>query len=242
MADKQTNENLASGLPFEERASDAVRRGQEFLRRNQTAAYAVLGLLLAGVALWAVRATMISNAREKARADMGQAYMLLSRNQVDSAVPYLEKVAASNADIETAKAAVILADIELSKGQFDKAEKNYRTARSKSSLPLIEGAALRGLAVCAIDRKDYKTAENLLSQVLSKYQRVTGDPKQRGLGKEPKDQLPFLSQVMLQQAFVRDAQGDAAGARAIAEKLIKFYPESEDAQEAQRFLVVGSAG
>jgi len=242
MADKQTNENLASGLPFEERAAEAVRRGQDFLRRNQTVAYSVLGLLLAGLALWVIRANMISSAREKARADMGQVYMLLSRNQVDSAVPYLEKVAASNADIETAKAAVILADIELSKGQFDKAEKNYRIARSKSSLPLIEGAALRGLAVCAIDRKDYKTAENLLSQVLSKYQRVTGDPKARGLGNEPKDQLPFLSQVMLQQILVRDAQGDANGARGIAEKLIKLYPESEDAQEARRFLVVGSAG
>jgi len=242
MADKQTNENLASGLPFEERASEAVRRGQDFLRRNQTVAYSVLGLLLAGLALWVVRANMISSAREKARADMGQVYLLLSRNQVDSALPYLEKVAASNADIETAKAAVILADIELSKGQFVQAEKNYAVARAKSSLPLIEGTAMRGLAVCAIDRKDYKTAENLLVQVLSKYQRVTGDPKDRGLDKEPKDQLPFLSQVMFQQVLVRDAQGDGKGARETAEKLIKLYPNTDDAQDARRFLALNAAG
>ncbi len=242
MADKPSQENLSSELPLKDRFLNFWESVQAFVLRNQTASYTVLGLLVAGVVLWGIRAHMVSSALEKARDDMGQAYLYLEQQKNDSAIPYLQKVAKANAGIETAKAALLLGDIQVSMGQPQQAAKNYEIARSRSSLPLIEGSAMRGLAVCAIDVKDYAKADKLLSEILSKYQRVTGDTKDRGLDKEPRDLLPFLSQVMWQQVLVHSAQGDSKGAQALAGKLIKLYPQTDDAQDARRFLAVDYKG
>ena len=242
MADKQSLENIGAQLPLEERALDALQKSVDFVKRNQTATYTVLGLLLAGVVLWFVRGNLVSTATDKARNDMGQAYALLGRHQEDSAAVLLQKLTTVNAGLETSKAALLLADIQLSKGQLDKADKNYRLCKERSnSVALLEAGALRGLAVCAINRKDYKTAESLLSDVLSKYQRVTGDAKARGLDKEPKDLVPFLSQVQWQLVLVKDAQNDAKAAKEAAEKLIKLYPTTEEAQDARRFLAMAAS-
>jgi len=239
MADKNEKDNATEGFSLEERSGELFYKSVEFFKRNQTATYTVLGLLVAGAVLWMVRGNMVKRASEQARSEMGQAYVRLDQNQYDSAKPYLEKVATANAGIESAKAALLLAGIQLSQGQQDKAEANYRIARDKSEgLPLLWAGGQRGMAVCAMNRKNYKEAETLLKGVLSKYQHVTGDAKDRGLGKEPKDEAPFLSQVMWQLVLAREAQGDLKGAIEQANALIKLYPESEDAQEGKRFLAL----
>lgn len=242
MADKNEKDNATEGFSLEDRSAELLHKSLEFFKRNQTATYTVLGLLVAGAVLWMVRGNMVKRASEQARSEMGQAYVRLDQNKYDSAKPYLEKVATANAGIESAKAALLLAGIQLSQGQIDKAEANYRIARDKSDgLPLLWSGGQRGLAVCAINRKNYKEAETLLKDVLSKYQHVTGDAKDRGLDKEPKDDAPFLSQVMWQLVLVRDAQGDQKGAVEQAKVLIKLYPASEDAQEGRRFLALSGA-
>lgn len=239
MADKQEKDNAVEGVSIEDRSAELLHRAIEFVKHNQTATYAVLGLLLAGAVLWLVRGNMVRKATEAARGEMGQAYLRLDQGKYDSAAANLEKVAHGNAGLETSKAALLLGAIRLGQGQLDKADAAYRIALDKSQgLPLLWAGAQRGLAVCAMNRKQYKEADELLARILSKYQHVTGDAKKRGLGEDGKDEVPFLSQVMWQQVLIREAQKDLKGAGEKAKELIRFYPGEEEAQEAQRFLAL----
>lgn len=239
MADKNAKDNETEGFSLEDRSAELYHKSLEFFKRNQTVTYTVLGLLVAGAVLWVVRGNMLKRATEQARTEMGQAYVRLDQGKYDSAKSYLEKVASANAGLESSKAALLLAGIQLGQGQLDKAETNYKIARDKSDgLPVLWAGGQRGLAVVALNRKNYKEAESLLKGVLSKYQHVTGDAKDRGLDKEGKDEVPFLSQVMWQLVLVREAQGDLKGAIEQANLLIKLYPSVEDAQEARRFLAL----
>jgi predicted negative regulator of RcsB-dependent stress response len=239
MADKHAKDNAHEGFSLEDRSAELFHQVLEFFKRNQTGTYTALGLLVAAAAFWGFRGNMVHKATEQARGDMGQAFVRLEQGKTDSAAPYLQKVASENAGLESAKAALILGGIQIGQSQLDKAEASYRIALDKSQgLPLLWAGAQRGLAVCAIDRKDYKTAESLLRSILSKYQRVTGDAKARGLDEEPKDEVPFLSQVMWQLVLVRDAQGDHAGAIDQAKDLVKLYPSDEESQDARRYLAL----
>ncbi|MEN9353726.1 MAG: hypothetical protein RL318_1051 [Fibrobacterota bacterium] len=239
MADKNAKDNVTEGFSLEDRSVELYHKSVEFFKRNQTATYTVLGLLVAGAVLWVVRGNMVKRASAQAHTEMGQAFSRLDQGKYDSAAIYLEKVAQANAGIESAKAALLLAGIQLGRGQTDKAETNYKIARDKSQgLPVLWAGGQRGLAVCAMNRKNYKDAESLLKDLLSKYQRATGDAKARGLDEDGKDEVPFLSQVMWQLVLVREAQGDLKGAKEQANRLIKVYPGVEDAQEARRFLAL----
>lgn len=239
MADKQEKDNAAEGVSLEDRSAELLHRATEFFKRNQTATYAVMGLLVAGAVLWLVRGNMVRKATEAARGEMGQAYVRLDQGKYDSAAVFLEKVAKGNAGLESSKAALILGGIRLGQGQVEKAEASYRIALDKSQgLPLLWAGAKRGLAVCAMNRKQFKEADEHLAQVLSKFQRVTGNAEKRGLDQDGKDGVPFLSQVMWQQVLIREAQGDLKAAGEKAKLLVSYYPAEEEAKDAQRFLAL----
>src|SRR5690606_6560247 len=114
----------------------------------------------------------------------------------------------------------------------DEALQAYDEVRAGGKrLGLIGAGALHGRAAIYMQKSDYARAAELLDELVKTYGARTGDPRENLAGEEVVDFAPNVPNALWKLALCRRALGEADKARAVAERLIRAYPGSREAQD-----------
>lgn len=199
--------------------------------------YALLAIAIAIVAtVWFKNDRVNQQARENK--ELGQAYIYLSEDKLDSAESFLTGfLKASHSRLVQDKANLMLGQVQYSKGRYDDAIKAFsQVDLENSDQPLISSGALHGLASSQIQKKEYAKAAENLEKFVARFGRKTANPAERVAGKEVVDLSPVVPNALWKLTLSYRELKDNAKAKATAAKLIAIYPESREAYEAKRFL------
>jgi len=210
----------------------------DFLPRfGKQAAIALGGVLVvvAGI-VWFKGSREASEARENK--ELGPAYVYYSQDKLDSALAFLSAfVQKSHSRGVQDKANLMLGKIHYAQGRYDEAIKAYGDVdHGAKDRPLIASGALHGLASSHIQKKDFAKAAELLEKFAADFGRRKGDPEERITGKEVVDLSPAVPNALWKLALCYKEMKDTAKAKATAQKLVKIYPESREAYDANRLL------
>ncbi len=205
--------------------------------------YGKVALIVVGVVLVVVGGFFwFQNSRENAQArenkELGLAYVYLGEDKVDSAEAFLSAfVQKSHSRDVQDKANLMLGKIQYGKGKYDEAIKSYGAVNpGDKDRALVSSGALHGLASSYIQKKDYAKAAEVLEKFVATFGVRTGNPKEKLAGKEVVDLSPVVPNALWKLTLCYKELKDNAKAKATAEKLIKIYPDSREAYEANRFL------
>lgn len=210
----------------------------EFVPRFGKQALMALGgvaVVVAGI-VWFQGSRDASEARENK--ELGPAYVYYSQDKLDSALAFLSGfVQRSHSRSVQDKANLMLGKIHYAQGRYDEAIKAYSAVdHGAKDRPLVASGALHGLASSHIQKKDYAKAAGLLEQFVSDFGRRKGNPEERIAGKEIVDLSPVVPNALWKLALCYKEMKDTAKAKAAAEKLVKIYPESREAYDANKLL------
>ena len=240
MADNpKTTPTSESALSVEERASVFWNTAEESWRKNQSTWLVVLAIVACALAAWGFRTWKQRDSREAAHRLYGKAIVYLENGRTDSATALLQKVLASYSGPEASKAALQLGHDRYMMRDWSGALSKYiRAKEDAAGYPLLDASARRGIAASQVELGRFADADATLQGILSSYQKLTGDPSARAREEEPQDQVPALEQVMWQQVLVREKLGRAADAVAVAQKILRLYPQTGTADEARAWLAL----
>jgi TolA-binding protein len=210
----------------------------DFIPRFGKQALIALAAVLAVAAgsVWFKGSREASEARENK--ELGQAYVYYSQDKLDSAQAFLSAfVQRSHSRSVQDKANLMLGKIHYSQGRYDEAIKAYGAVdHGAKDRPLVASGALHGLASSHIQKKDYAKAAELLEKFVADFGRRKGKPEEKVAGKEIVDLSPVVPNALWKLALCYKEMKDTAKAKATAEKLVKIYPESREAYDANRLL------
>lgn len=206
-------------------------------RFGKQALIALAGVLVvvAGI-VWFKGSREASEARENK--ELGPAYVYYSQDKLDSALAFLTVfVQKSHSRAVQDKANLMLGKIHFNQGRYDDAIKAYGAVdHGAKDRPLVASGALHGLASSHIQKKDHAKAAELLEKFVADFGRRKGKPEEKIVGKEIVDLSPVVPNALWKLALCYKELKDTTKAKAAAEKLVKIYPESREAYDANRLL------
>jgi tetratricopeptide (TPR) repeat protein len=217
----------------------------EYLKEDfwpQHGTKAIIALVLVAAAVFAITQRISkASAGEAAMAEeLGKGLDYIYVGKGDSALMALES-SMQNGNLKglpLAKAALLAGNIHLQNGNLDNAESLYRqTISNASGVEIIFSAAEHGLAVVAMERKNYPEAISLLNGFANKYGKRTGDLAKRYAKTEPVDKIPTVPDALWKLALCYLETGDAENAKQTAQKILKIYGDSPKAADAAKLLV-----
>lgn len=136
-----------------------------------------------------------------------------------------------------AKALLIRADIHFKAQEYDQALNAYNMALASGvEHALIKSAALQGVASTQMQLKQYAEAKASLEQYIGTYSLRSEDPAIRHSKQGKEDLIPFVPSALFKLALVQVELKDTAAAKLSCEKLLKVYPESNEARFATQLL------
>lgn len=200
----------------------------------------LIGLGLAVVLVIAFFSFKSSQEGQEAREnkELGQAFVYYSEDKLDSAEVFLSTfVQKSHSRVVQDKANLMLGQIQYQKGKYDDAIKAYGAVDlGDLKRPLVSSGALHGLASAHIQKKDYAKAAELLERFVKSFMVKTGRPEENLEGKEKVDLSPVVPNALWKLALCYRELKQTDKAKSTAEKLVKVYPDSREAFDAQRLL------
>lgn len=200
------------------------------------------GILIATVAIglmvWFSYRGMTNKTEHTSNRMLGQAYVFLAQDKLDSAAATLTNVLQSGpGGIAEAKANLLLGNVRYAQARYDEAIKAYSVVNvSSTKYPLIASGALHGLAASTMEKKDYTKAAEYLEQFVHDFGRRSGHPEEKLEGQEVVDPTPAMPNALWKLALCYRELKDNAKAKATAEKLVKIYPETREGAEAAKLL------
>lgn len=206
-------------------------------RFGKHALIALAGVLVLVVGfVWFKGSRTASEARENK--ELGPAYVYFAEDKLDSALAFLTPfVQRSHSRAVQDKANLLLGKIHYAQGRYDEAIKAYGAVdHGAKDRPLIASGALHGLASSHIQKQDYAKAAELLEKFVADFGRRKGKPEEKIAGKEIVDLSPVVPNALWKLALCYQQMKETAKAKATAEKLVKIYPESREAYDANRLL------
>lgn len=212
----------------------------DFLPRyGKQTLYVVLGLAAVVIGGYWVKG---SQARQEAaeNKELGPAYVFTSQDKADSAEAYLTVfLQKSHSRAVQDKANLMLGKILYGKGKFDEAIKAYGAVdHGATGRALVASGALHGLASAHIQKKDYAKAAELLEKFVSTFARRTGKPSEKLAGQEVVDLSPAVPNALWKLALCYRELKQDDKAKTAAEKIVKTYPDSREAFDANRLLAL----
>jgi TolA-binding protein len=170
---------------------------------------------------------------------LGAAYVLLREDNAAGAEQALRAFLAENpSSLARDKANLFLGKLLYRQERYDEALQAYEQVRAHGkSLALIGAGALHGRAAAYMQKSDYARAADLLDELVKTYGARTGDPSENLAGEEAVDFSPNVPNALWKLALCRRALGEGDKARAAAERLVRAYPGSREAQDAEKLLV-----
>lgn len=203
---------------------------------------AVLGVLavLAGGVWFAMNASTSADATAQIEhEELGKVVAFGQQGKVAEQAAAIDALVAK-ADIQPttkAKALLIRADIHFKAQEYDQALNAYNMALTSGvEHALIKSAALQGVASTQMQLKQYAEAKASLEQYIGTYSLRSEDPAIRHSEQGKEDLIPFVPAALFKLALVQVELKDTAAAKLSCEKLLKVYPESNEARFATQLL------
>ena len=171
---------------------------------------------------------------------LGRAYVALERDDWAEAEKALQEFMGHGpSGLARDKAYLFLGKVHYGRQEYDKALEAYaKVGKGSPATVLIYSGALHGRAACLMQKKDYAGAVKILDEFLSLTQRRTGDPEEDLSGKEVVDLTPSVPNALWKQALCYRELKQNADAKTVAEKILKAYPKSPEAQDAIKLLAI----
>lgn len=204
--------------------------------RRIMAAVVVIAIVVAGWFVWSAARERRADAENKR---LGNAYVLLREDNVPAAEQALRGFLAENpSGLARDKANLFLGKLLYRQGRYDEALQAYEQVRAHGkSLGLIGAGALHGRAAVYMQKTDYARAADLLDELVKTYGARIGDPRENLAGEEVVDFSPNVPNALWKLALCRRALGENDKARVAAERIVRAYPGSREAQDAAKLLV-----
>jgi TolA-binding protein len=207
-----------------------------WLRHSKTIMIAAVVAVIA-VAGWFGWSSMRDRRVEAENKQLGAAYLMLRENDAAAEQALRAFLAQNPSGLARDKANLFLGKLLYRQERYDEALQAYEQVKAGKSAALIGAGALHGRAAAYMQKSDYARAAELLDELVSTYGERTGDPRENIAGEEVVDLSPNVSNALWKLALCRRALGETDKARAAAERIVRAYPGSREAQDAAKLLV-----
>lgn len=169
---------------------------------------------------------------------LGSIYVLLREENLPAAEQgLLSFLSESRSKVAQDKANLYLGKILYLEQRYDEALAAYeKVGKSGKKTALLYGGALHGRAAVHMQKGEYDKAIVVLDELVEAYGARTGNPEENLTGSEVVDFTPNISNALWKLALCHRELGQTDGARTAAERLIKAYPGTREAGDAEKLL------
>lgn len=149
-----------------------------------------------------------------------------------------ELIGSKSLSVQTqVKANLMRADLYFQAMAYDQALSSYQKVQSMGMQnPIVMSAADQGVASAFMQQKKYPEAKTALEQFVIKYSLRSDDPAERHSSNSQEDLVPFVPAALFKLALVNVELKDKASAKLAVEKILKVYPESNEARLAKQLI------
>lgn len=196
--------------------------------------------LVVALAAWFGWKTVSERAAEADNKKLGAIYVLLREENLSAAEQGLASFLAGNpAGLAADKANLYLGKVYFQQQRYDEAIAAYGNVRNRGTeVGLLRAGALHGMAASHMQKAEYAQAVALLTELIDTYGVRTGDPEESLVGQEVADFAPNIANALWKLALCQRELGQTAEAKATAERLVRTYPASREAQDAAKLATV----
>ncbi len=211
---------------------------EDFYPRYAKQIWAVVILLLVGGAGWFLWSNAHERAANEANRQLGEVYVLLRQENYPQAERALTAFLAGNPrGIAREKANLFLGKTYYLQQEYEKALAVYGNVRpGGKATALIHSGALHGKASSLMQLGRFEEAAGVLETLLKEYKLRTGNPAERVAGNEVIDYAPSVPNALWKLALCRNELGQSSRAREAAETLVRVYPGTREARDAEKLL------
>lgn len=197
-------------------------------------------VVVVAVVAWFGWKTFSARAAEADNKRLGAIYVHLRSENLPAAEEALNAFLAGNpSGLAADKANLYLGKVYFLQGRYDEALLKYGavSARSKD-VSLLHAGALHGVAASHMQKAEYAPAIEALNQLVETYGVRTGAPEESLVGDEVTDFVPNVANALWKLALCHRELGQTAEAKAAAERIVRVYPASREARDAEKLLAI----
>jgi TolA-binding protein len=198
------------------------------------------GLLIAifGITYLLTQGQRTENRAVEDNKALGQVYVFLKSNQLDSARFFLESyIAGEYGKSAISKANLLLGNVFYQKEDYAAAVEAYSKVSQSMNFPLIASGGLYGAAASHMQLKQYSEAAELLEELITQFGRETGNPEKISKGTEEMDLSPAVPNALWKLALCYQQLQQVEQVKQTCEKLVRIYGKTEEGRKASRLLV-----
>lgn len=196
----------------------------------------IIGLVaVVAVVYFAVSQASASGTSSAEHEALGKAIALGQQGKVKEQAAELDLITANTSFQATTqmKALLLRADIHYKQGEYSQALDVYTKAQKVGvNHPIMSAAADNGVSTSLIQLKKYPEAKAALESYVAKYAKRPTDKSARLANNSAEDAIPFVPAALFKLALVNVELKDTAAAKEQCERILKVYPESNEARFA----------
>jgi TolA-binding protein len=169
---------------------------------------------------------------------LGSVYVLLREENYPAAEQaLLSFLSEGRSGIAQDKANLFLGKILYLQERYDEAQAAYeKVGKGGKDVSLLYGGALHGRAAVHMQKSEYDKAVAVLEELVETYGARKGNPEENLSGSEVVDFTPNIANALWKLALCQRELGQIDGAKASAERLVKAYPGTREAGDAEKLL------
>lgn len=198
----------------------------------------VLVVIVVAAAVWFGWSAIRARNAEKDNKLLGSVYVLLREENLPAAEQALLSFLAENpSGIARDKGNLYLGKILYLEQRYDEALAAYEKVEKRGKdVALLYAGALHGRAAAHMQKAEYAKAVEALDELVKNYGARTGNPEENLAGSEVVDFSPNIPNALWKLALCHKELGQTAEAKAAAERLVKVYPGTREAADAEKLL------
>ncbi len=208
-----------------------------WMRYSRQILTVVVAIVVAAGVWFAWSAVRDRNA-EKDNKLLGSVYVLLREENLPAAEQSLLSFLSQNpSGIAADKGNLYLGKTLYMQQRYDEALAAYgKVEKRGKDVALLYAGALHGQAAAYMQKADYAKAVEVLNELVKNYAARTGNPEENLVESEAVDFSPNIPNALWKLALCNRELGQTAEAKAAAERLIKVYPGTREAGDAEKLM------
>jgi TolA-binding protein len=232
---ENTDNNPASRPGF----STASFAEDTWFRYSRQIVGAVIVIVVALLA-WFVWKSVSASQEAASNKKLGAIYVLLREDNLPAAEQALNEFLGDRpAGLAADKANLFLGKVYFLQQRYDESMAAYGAVKKRGkAVSLLHSGALHGRAASAMQKGDYATAVESLTELVKTYGARTGAPQENLAGEEVADFAPNIANALWKLALCQRELGQLEEAKATSTRLVRTYPASREARDAEKLLTV----
>lgn len=217
-----------------------TERAEELWFRYARQIVIIAVVLVAAVVGWFAWKSVSARAAEADNKKLGAIYVLLREENLPAAEEALTAFLATKpSGLAADKANLYLGKTYYLQQRYDEAIAAYGAVRKRGKdVALIHAGALHGLAAAHMQKAEYEQAVDALNELVGAYGARTGAPEEKLAGREVADFAPNVPNALWKLALSQRELGKTEDAKATAQRLVRTYPETREARDAEKLLTL----